>query len=60
MTRSTTRELERRRLCERPRRRGGDREGLISFMPLPSSNGFLLDGDWEVMAAVEKSGSGTN
>ena len=55
MTRSTTREPERRRLVERPRRRrDGEVEGLGFLSSLSASVDFSLEGDWDAMATVEK------
>jgi len=60
MTRSTTREPERRRLLERPRRRrDGEVEGLGFFSSLSASVDFSLEGHWDAMATME-TGSDAN
>ena len=58
MMRSTTREPERWRLLDRPRRRRGERDGLGFISPSLSSVGFLSEGDRDAMTMVEL-GSGT-
>jgi hypothetical protein len=50
MMRSTTREPE-RRLWERPRRRGGERDGWTFFSPELSPVSFLV-GDFDDMATA--------
>jgi len=57
MMRSTTRDPAsrvrdwRRRLLERPRRRGGERDGCGFFSPEPSPVSSILDGDCDMATA---------